>query len=332
VGEIIHNPHVNQRTTDMGIVFIYPDPHGRFDFSHVSSDDVVIIPAFGVTRQDFQALRDIGCILVDTTCGSVLHVWKRVESYARDGFTSVIHGKYSHEESRATASQAQKHAGGKYIVVRDMAEADLICDYIADRPGRLSRAEFLAHFEGKSSPGFDPDADLKRVGVANQTTMLASESIAIGMRIHDAMLELHGLEDVGSYYRSFGTICSATQERQDAVAEMMKRPPDVMIVIGGYNSSNTNHLAHQCRQYTATYHVQDASCIDVDTGAIRHKPKLSPDAEEVESVEWLPGGPFELGITAGASTPNNKIGEALLRVLRIRGIDAENAAEEPQTV
>ena len=330
VGEIIHNPHVNQRMTDMGIAFIYPDAGGHFDFSHVSDDDVVIIPAFGVTLHDFQALRDIGCILVDTTCGSVLHVWKRVESYARDGFTSVIHGKYTHEESRATASQAQKYEGGKYIVVRDMAEAELICDYIADRPGRMTREEFLAHFKGKSSAGFDPDVDLKRVGVANQTTMLASESIAIGMRIHEAMLEIHDLEEVKGYYRSFGTICSATQERQDAVAEMMESPPDVMIVIGGYNSSNTNHLAHLCRQYTPTYHVQDASCIDVETGAIRHKPELSPEADEVESGAWLPEGPFELGITAGASTPNNKIGEALLRVLKIRGIEVEQETGETQ--
>jgi 4-hydroxy-3-methylbut-2-enyl diphosphate reductase len=330
VGEIIHNPHVNQRMTDMGIAFVYPDSDGRFDFSQVTGDDVVIIPAFGVTLHDFQALRDIGCILVDTTCGSVLHVWKRVESYARDGFTSVIHGKYTHEESRATASQAQKYEGGKYIVVRDMAEAGLICDYIAGRTGRMTRDEFLAHFQGKSSEGFDPDTDLERVGVANQTTMLASESIAIGMRIHEAMLEIHELDEVKDHYRSFGTICSATQERQDAVAEMMKSPPDVMIVIGGYNSSNTNHLAHLCRQYAPTYHVQDASCIEVETGVIRHKPRLSPDADEVEAVEWLPEGPFELGITAGASTPNNKIGEALLRVLKIRGIEVELGAEAPQ--
>jgi len=323
VGEIIHNPHVNHRMTDMGIDFIYPDSQGRFDFSHVLSDDVVIIPAFGVTLDDFDALRAIGCILVDTTCGSVLHVWKRVESYARDGFTSIIHGKYSHEESRATASQAKKHEGGKYLVVRDMAEAELVCDYIAGRPGRLTRDEFIAHFAGKASPGFDPDVDLDRVGVANQTTMLASDSIAIGMKIHEAMMELYDLEQVKEHYRSFGTICSATQERQDAVAEMMKEPPDLMIVIGGYNSSNTNHLAHLCRQYTRTFHIQDATCIDVESGRIKHKPELSPDAEEVEAVEWLPDGPFVLGLTAGASTPNNKIGEALVRVLKIRGIDVD---------
>ncbi|MDH3205768.1 MAG: 4-hydroxy-3-methylbut-2-enyl diphosphate reductase [Gemmatimonadota bacterium] len=324
VGEIIHNPHVNQRMTDLGISFIYPDSEGLFDFSGLTNQDVVLMPAFGVTIQDFDALRQIGCILVDTTCGSVLHVWKRVESYARDGFTSVIHGKYTHEESRATASQVNKHEDGKYIIVRDLEESRYLCDYIAERPGRLSREDFIAKFEAKASPGFDPERDLEFVGVANQTTMLANESMAIGVKIHQAMVERYGSDLAGEHYRSFGTICSATQERQDAVADMMKRPPDIMLVIGGYNSSNTNHLAHLCRQHTRTYHVEDADCIDVESGTIRHKPDLNPDAAELVDADWLPEGPFELGLTAGASTPNNKIGEALLRVLSIRGIDPEN--------
>lgn len=307
----------------MGISFLYPDDHGRFDFSPVTDQDVVIMPAFGVTIHDFEALRDIGCILVDTTCGSVLHVWKRVESYARDGFTAVIHGKYTHEESRATASQVNKHEGGKFILVRDMEEAALLCDYIAQRPGQLDRAEFIEKFEAKASPGFDPDTDLQFVGVANQTTMLANESLAIGVKIQEAMVERYGVDLAKKHYRSFGTICSATQERQDAVAAMMERPPDIMLVIGGYNSSNTNHLAHLCRQHTRTYHVQDADCIDVDRGTIRHKPDVDPAEPELTESEWLPEGSFELGITAGASTPNNKIGEALLRVLSIRGIEPD---------
>ena len=330
VGEIIHNPHVNSRMTEMGIAFLYPDDHGRFDFSGVTPEDVVIMPAFGVTLHDFAELRDIGCILVDTTCGSVLHVWKRVESYARDGFTAVIHGKYTHEESRATASQVNRHEGGAYVIVRDMAEAGLLMDFIADRPGRLSSEELMEHFVNKASPGFDPDRDLQYIGVANQTTMLANESLAIGWKIHEAMVERFGEEHAATHFRSFGTICSATQERQDAVADMMKEPPHVMLVIGGYNSSNTNHLAHLCRQYTSTFHVADASCIDVDTGAIRHKPELDPGAPEVVATDWLPDGPFDLGVTAGASTPNNKIGEALLRILAIRGIEVD-AGDDPSS-
>lgn len=321
MGEIIHNPHVNQRLQELGIEFIHPENDGHFSFDDVLPRDVVIIPAFGVTLRDFNRLKNIGCVLVDTTCGSVLVVWKRVESYARDGFTSVIHGKYTHEESRATASQVNKHPGGNYLIVRDMEEAGLVCDYIAKRTGRLSRDEFYAHFRDKATDGFDPDRALEKIGVANQTTMLANESLAIGDNIREAFVEAYGEEHAEEHYRSFGTICSATQERQDAVVEMMKDPPDLMIVIGGYNSSNTNHLAHMCRGHTRTYHIEDAMCIDVDTGIIRHKPVLDPHAPEVMEKDWLPSGPIQVGITAGASTPNNKIGEAVKRLLQVRGIE-----------
>ncbi|NNM06768.1 MAG: 4-hydroxy-3-methylbut-2-enyl diphosphate reductase [Gemmatimonadetes bacterium] len=320
VGEIIHNPHVNHRLKEMGIEFIYPDKDGHFSFDDVTDEDAVIIPAFGVRLRDFNRLKDIGCVLVDTTCGSVLVVWKRVESYAKDGFTAVIHGKYTHEESQATASQVNKHPGGKYLIVRDMAEADLVCDYIAKRPGHLSRDEFYAHFKAKATEGFDPDRALEKIGIANQTTMLADESLAIGKRIREAFVEAYGEEHAEEHYRSFDTICSATQERQDAVVELMEDPPDIMVVIGGYNSSNTNNLAHMCRTHTRTFHVEDALCIDVDNGTIRHKPVLDPAAPEVVEGDWLPEGAFELGITAGASTPNNKIGEAVMRILQVRGI------------
>lgn len=321
VGEIIHNPHVNQRMREMGIEFIYPEADGHFGFDQITSDDAVIIPAFGVTLKDFERLRKIGCVLVDTTCGSVLVVWKRVESYARDGFTAVIHGKYHHEESRATASQVNKHPGGKYLIVRDMEEANLVCDFIAKRPGHLSRDDFYRHFKEKATDGFDPDRDLDKIGVANQTTMLANESLAIGGKIREAFVEAYGEEQADAHFRSFGTICSATQERQDAVLEMMKDPPQIMLVIGGYNSSNTNHLAHMCRGYARTFHIQDGACIDPRRGTIRHKPVLDPDAPEVEEESWLPAGPFDLGITAGASTPNNKIGEAIARILESRGLE-----------
>tara|TARA_A100001037_G_scaffold102225_2_gene92970 strand:+ start:4426 stop:5658 length:1233 start_codon:yes stop_codon:yes gene_type:complete len=330
LGELIHNPHVNKRMTDMGIAFLYPDSDGSFDFSHLTPEDVVILPAFGLTLQDFENLKKIGCILVDTTCGSVLVVWKRVEKYAKDGFTAVIHGKYTHEESRATASQVEKHEGGKYIIVRDMEEGGLLFDYIAKRPGHLSREAFMEHFASKASEGFDPDTDLEYIGVANQTTMLAKESLAIGWKVHEAFVERFGEEHASTHFRSFGTICSATQERQDAVADMMEDSPDVMLVIGGYNSSNTNHLAHLCRQHTATFHVEDAACINIDTGSVLHKPELDPATPEVEDYDWLPEGPFSLGITAGASTPNNKIGEALIRILQVRGIDID--LRMPETV
>jgi 4-hydroxy-3-methylbut-2-enyl diphosphate reductase len=248
----------------------------------------------------------------------VLNVWKRVELYARDGFTALIHGKYFHEETRATASQVNTQAGGKYIVVRDMEEARLVLNYIEREPAALARDRFRQHFREKASPGFDPDLDLVRVGVANQTTMLASESLAIAAAVGRSLAARYGDPHLAEHFRSFDTICSATQERQDAVLQLMRDPPGVMVVIGGYNSSNTNHLAHLCREYTTTYHIADATCIEPATGRIRHKPELAADAPELETAGWLPSGRTTVGLTAGASTPNNKIGETIERILASR--------------
>lgn len=316
-GEIIHNPHVNTRLREMRIEFLLPGAKG-FDYSLVQPTDVVILPAFGVTIHDFETLRGIGCVMVDTTCGSVLNVWKRVDSYARDGFTALIHGKSYHEETRATASQVEKYPGGKYLVVRDMAEAELVIAYLE---GRADRASFLATFAHEASPGFDPDVDLQRIGVANQTTMLARESLAIGEAVGAAMERVHGAEYRATHFRTFDTICSATQDRQDAVQELLQDPPDVMLVIGGYNSSNTMSLAALCAEKVPTYHIEDAACIDRARGVIRHLPIRG--SAEVETSGWLPAeGPVTVGLTAGASTPNNKIGEAVARIFAARGVEA----------
>jgi 4-hydroxy-3-methylbut-2-enyl diphosphate reductase len=341
VGEIIHNPHVNAKLRAMGVEILMPvagDAHAhagatgggaalpangkvipRFDYSRIEPDDVVIIPAFGVAIRDFEILRGIGCVLVDTTCGSVLNVWKRVERYAKDGFTALIHGKHYHEETRATASQVEKYDGGSFLVVRDMGEAKLVCDYIE---GRGDRAGFLERFGHAASPGFDPDVHLRRIGVANQTTMLASESLAIAAEVGAAMERSHGAEYRAANFRSFDTICSATQERQDAVKELLAEPLDVMVVVGGYNSSNTMSLASICAEHVSTYHVEDATCLDPERGTIRHKLAGKTAGGEVETADWLAAvGPVRVGITAGASTPNNKIGEAVARIFATRGID-----------
>jgi len=317
VGEIIHNPHVNQKLAAMGVEFLLR-PEGRgeeFDFSTVTTNDVVILPAFGVTVRDFERLRATGCVLVDTTCGSVLNVWKRVESYARDGFTALIHGKNYHEETKATSSQVNKYAGGKYLVVRDMTEARLVCDYIE---GRGTRDAFLQQFKGKMTPSFDPDRDLQRIGVANQTTMLSGESLAIAAEVAKSMTRRWGQAALAEHFRTFDTICSATQERQDAVLKLIAEPLDLMVVIGGYNSSNTTHLAAICAEKVTTYHIEDAACIDVDDGSIRSRP-VGTHAEETRRENWLPGGRLRIGITAGASTPNNKIGETIERIAALRG-------------
>jgi 4-hydroxy-3-methylbut-2-enyl diphosphate reductase len=333
LGEIIHNPHVNRRLTEMGIEFLHPAPDGRFDFTGLSPEDVVILPAFGATVEDFRRLQQTGAVLVDTTCGSVLNVWKRVEQYARDGFTALIHGKHYHEETRATASQVYRWPEGRFIVVRDMAEARLVMDYIERKPGALTREAFLEHFREKSSPGFDPDLHLERIGVANQTTMLSGDSLAIAAEVGRSLERRYGGDgeyDAALHFRSFDTICSATQERQDAVEKLMQddgRKPDVMLVIGGYNSSNTNHLAVICARATVTYHIADARCIDPERRTIRFKPSGTPfDAPEMEAEDWLPEGPLVVGLTAGASTPNNKIGEAVELLLRTRGIPLEQPA------
>ena len=316
VGEIIHNPHVNSRLREMGIEILMAT-EGRFDFGGVTPEDVVILPAFGVTIHDFEALRALGCILVDTTCGSVLNVWKRVESYAKDGFTALIHGKHYHEETRATASQVRKYDGGHYLVVRDMAEARLVCDYLE---GRLDGEALMARLGHGTSPGFDPALHLRRIGVANQTTMLARESLAIGEAVGDAIGRARGAEARVRDFRTFDTICSATQERQDAVKQLLEEPMDAMVVIGGFNSSNTISLAALCSERVPTYHVESPEGIDPDTGTIHFR---LPGLRHAEADErgWLPAGPVQLGITAGASTPNSKIGEAVIRILATRGLE-----------
>ena len=318
VGEIIHNPHVNQNLRRMGINFLLQDGEGGFDFSGLTPEDVVILPAFGVMRGDFDRLRAIGCVLVDTTCGSVLNVWKRVESYARDDFTAIIHGKHYHEETKATASQVTKYPRGRYLVLFDMDEARVVCDFI-EHGG--DAAALNVRFARASSPGFDFTTDLERVGIANQTTMLSGASLAIAEEIRRSIERRHGAGGVESRFRSFDTICSATQERQDAVLVLLDEPLDVMVVVGGYNSSNTCHLAALVHSRgTRTFHIEDADCVEAATGAIRHQPIGA--TQEVRAEQWLPAA-GTIGITAGASTPNNKIGETVVRICEAAGVAGE---------
>ena len=315
VGEIIHNPHVNKKLHGMGVEFLQRPDDGEFDLHGVTPADVVILPAFGVTVKDFERLRAVGCVLVDTTCGSVLNVWKRVDSYAKDGFTAVIHGKYYHEETKATSSQVTKYPAGRYLVVRDMEDAREVCVYIEEAG---SAELFLRRFAGKMSPGFDPDRDLIRVGVANQTTMLSGESLAIAAELRKSMAKRYGEAALPEHFRTFDTICSATQDRQDAVLKLIADPLDLMVVIGGYNSSNTTHLAAICHDKAPTYHIEDASCVDPEAGSIRFRPVGAKEERLVTG--WLPAGPLTVGVTAGASTPNNKIGETVERIAATRGL------------
>ena len=324
VGEIIHNPLVNARLREMGVeILMRPEPTGAFDFSAIRTEDVVIMPAFGVTIDDFSALREIGCVLVDTTCGSVLNVWKRVESYARDGFTALIHGKYYHEETRATASQVRKYPDGHYLIVRNMDETKLVCDYIE---GRLAADALMTTFARAASPGFDPARHLTRIGVANQTTMLARESLAIAEEVGSAIARARGGDARQTDFRSFDTICSATQERQDAVRELLDEGVDVMVVIGGFNSSNTISLAALCAERVPTYHIETSAAIDPVRGTIHYR-RAQIAHQEADAADWLPSGAVRVGLTAGASTPNNKIGDVVLRVLASRGLGIDMTRE-----
>jgi 4-hydroxy-3-methylbut-2-en-1-yl diphosphate reductase len=326
VGEIIHNPYVNAQLRQMGIEILARGTAQSFDFSAIRPQDVVILPAFGVTIEDFEQLRAKGCILVDTTCGSVLNVWKRVESYARDGFTALIHGKYYHEETRATASQVRKHGEGHYLIVRDMDDARVVCDFLE---GKVDASSVEARFAPHAvSPGFDALQHLRRIGVANQTTMLARESLAIGEEVGAAMERARGAEARAKEFRTFDTICSATQERQDAVLELLQEPLDAMVVIGGFNSSNTISLAALCAERVPTYHVEAASGIDPERKSVHYR-KPGIKHVEADASEWLPAtGPVRVGLTAGASTPNSKIGEAIVRICATRGVDLEGLAAE----
>ena len=308
-GEIIHNPHVNEQLRTQGIRFL-TDPGESVDA--LTPDDVVILPAFGVTIELLESLERRGCTLVDTTCGSVLNVWKNVKRYAADGFTSVIHGKYWHEETRATASQARHGGSGHYLVVLNREEATIACAYIRGGAG-ADRDGLLARFEHAMSPGFDPDLHLQRIGCANQTTMLSSESLEIGEMFRAAMRERYGEAEAAVRFRAFDTICSATQDRQDAVAALLEaQRMDLMIVIGGYNSSNTCNLARMCAPRLPTYHVAEPECL-VSALEIRHKPVGARD--EHVSTGWLPpAGRVVIGLTSGASTPDNLVEQVVRRL------------------
>ena len=322
-GEIIHNPYVNDQLRRKGIQFLSdPDP----ERAPLGAEDVIVLPAFGVTTNDMERFSEIGCVMVDTTCGSVLNVWKNVKRYAEDGFTAVIHGKVWHEETQATASQATGRGHGHFLVVLDLNEAGIVCDYI--RNGG-DRDQFLTRFRAAVSAGFDPDRDLRYIGLANQTTMLMSESLEVQDLFRQAMLDRYGSHQFPSRFRAFDTICSATQDRQDAVVNLLnERPLDLMIVIGGYNSSNTCNLARICAEKVPTFHIADPGCLE-SAGEIRYRP--AGGKAEIRVAGWLPSvGAVSIGLTSGASTPDNLVGTVVRRLAELTN-GAGLASPEPRS-
>ncbi len=321
IGEIIHNPDVNRHLREMGIVSL-PWQEITTDYDQLSADDVVIVPAFGAPSHFMEKIEERGCQVIDTTCGDVMKVWRRVRGYAKDGVTSIIHGKSIHEETRATASRALGDAGdGNYLVVLTLDDTDYVCRYI--RNGG-DREDFLKRFKDSVSPKFDPDKHLARVGIANQTTMLKSETEEIQRRIREAIRDRDGND---SAFQMFDTICGATQERQDALFEMLRHPMDMMIVVGGYNSSNTAHLVEIAEQKLPTFFIRGSSCIE-SLERIVHYDLHRQEEVSSEYAGIIAGdAPLNIGITAGASCPNNLIEETIQRIFELRGVSREELAK-----
>jgi 4-hydroxy-3-methylbut-2-en-1-yl diphosphate reductase len=316
LGEIIHNPEVNHQIAELGIKNIVPAGRDA-ELSDLSGDDVVIVPAFGSDVRTISRLKEIGCQIVDTTCGDVMSVWKRVRQNAQDDMTSIIHGKASHEETKATASRAFLDGKGHYLIVLTLDDTDYVCDYIRHGGDKLA---FLKRFEGAMSEGFDPDLHLQRVGVANQTTMMRGETEEVQRRVMAAVRDRDGEKSAQANYRFFDTICGATQERQDALRDMLGSKMDLLLVIGGYNSSNTSHLAEMGEVKLPTYFIRNASKIESRDRIVHFD--LHSKAERV-TENWLPIAPVTIGITAGASCPNNVIEETIVRVFELHGISID---------
>jgi 4-hydroxy-3-methylbut-2-enyl diphosphate reductase len=315
LGEIIHNPEVNDQLRDMGIQSLKEGPEG-YDLSLITEEDVLIVPAFGAQVKTMDEIKKKNCFMVDTTCGDVMSVWKRVRQYNREKVTSIIHGKAWHEETKATSSRALNESGtGHYLVVYNLGETDYVCNFI--RHGG-DKEEFLKKFEGAYSIGFDPDQHLRAVGVANQTTMMRNETEEVQNRIRQAIEDRYGKDNLNQHFRFFDTICGATQERQDALTVMLREQMNLLIVVGGYNSSNTSHLAEMGEGVLPTYFIKNSAKLE-SPHMISHYNQHTHKEEETK--DWLPEGNVVVGITAGASCPNNVIEETIKRLFEFRGVD-----------
>ena len=316
LGEIIHNPEVNDQIRAMNIKFLSGKEKDA-DIEDLKKEDIVIIPAFGMEVSMRRLLEAKGCRFVDTTCGDVMSVWKRVRQYSKDKVTSIIHGKSWHEETKATSSQTMANGGGHYLVVFTLAETDYVCNYILSGG---DKAAFLEKFKGAYSEGFDPNIHLQTIGVANQTTMLRGETEEVQRRLRRAMLQKYGEGEIERHFRFFDTICGATQDRQDALEKLLQEPIDLLLVIGGYNSSNTSHLAEMGEAKLPTYFIKNAAKMRSDKLILHYDQHKH---QEVETANWLPAGKITVGITAGASCPNNLIEDAIRRLFELRGISVQ---------
>ncbi|PWU02216.1 MAG: 4-hydroxy-3-methylbut-2-enyl diphosphate reductase [Candidatus Melainabacteria bacterium] len=306
--EIIHNPVVNENLRRKNIRFVPLDGSGKKDFSQIASNDVVILPAFGASVQELEVLQDRNCEIVDTTCPWVSRVWNRVAKYEQADFTAIIHGKYNHEETIATSSRSKN-----YLIVQNLAEAEWVCDFILNGG---DGQEFLSRFSKACSKGFKPTEHLNRVGIANQTTMLKGETEQIGKLFERTMLTKFGPSEIDFHFLSPGdTICDATQERQEAMFKLVDEPVDVMLVIGGFNSSNTGHLQEIAEaRHLRSFHIDGPDCVGPGN-TIRYKSQA--DGKLLTTNDWLPEGEVIVGVTSGASTPDQVVAHVLEKTFAI---------------
>lgn len=317
LSEMIHNPHVNSDLVARGVRFILaPDGSELFPFDKLQPDDIVIVPAFGTTVELLAKLREIGIDpqQYNATCPFVEKVWKRAHALGQRGFTIVIHGKHSHEETRATFSHATLTAPS--VVIRDLGEATLLARYLRRE---IPFNQFYSDFAGRYSKGFDAARDLDRIGVVNQTTMLATETQAITDLLKRAMLENFGEADAGFHFADTrDTLCYATSENQDAVTGLVASGGDIAVVVGGYNSSNTSHLVELCEELLPTFYIKDADEI-IDALTIRH---LDLHAGEVKTTSnWIPRGKDRVDVllTAGASCPDALVDRVIEKIAECFG-------------
>ncbi|GMI31597.1 hypothetical protein TrCOL_g1865 [Triparma columacea] len=315
--ELIHNPQVNGKLQDMDVNFIPKTGglDGGKDFSGVGDGDVVILPAFGASIDEMELFDSKNVEIVDTTCPWVSKVWNTVDMHQRKGLTSIIHGKYGHEETVATASFCET-----YLIVKNMEEAEYVARYIK---GEGDRGEFMEKFKMAMSDDFDPDKHLEKLGLANQTTMYKKETRAIGQLFQKAQLSKYGPTDVASHYMEFDTICDATQERQDAIHDLVSTRSslnlDFILVIGGWDSSNTQHLLEiPLNAGLKAYHINEGGCISPDN-KITHR---AMDGEIV-TEEFMGKGKVVMGVTSGASTPDRAVQDALDRVFLLKKINPD---------
>lgn len=312
LSQMIHNPAVNDDLTSRGMRYIQ-DTQGRMlmDWDELKADDIVIIPAFGTTLETEARLKAIGIdpLKYNTTCPFVEKVWKRSDQLGDQQYTVIIHGKAKHEETRATFSHTVRKAPA--VVLRDMAEAELLGRIIL---GEEPLETFETMFRSRASEGFDPTKDFQRVGVVNQTTMLATETQAIADHFKQVMVTKYGEADLKAHFADTrDTLCYATNDNQDATNELLKAEADLALVVGGYNSSNTSHLVELLERKFPTYFIKDEGEI-LSAEAIQH---FNYPAQKLESTAgWLPAKrPVTIILTSGASCPDTLLDRVMLKVL-----------------